>query len=447
MPEQLKVLLIEDDAAVRIGCEQALQLAGFEVVSFHSAEQARRLIVPGFPGIVVSDVRLPGMQGTELLQLAMETDPGVPVILVTGHGDIAMAVQAMRDGAYDFIEKPFSSEHLVDVVRRALDKRGLVLEIATLRNLLAHRQGIEASILGNSPAIQNVRRLILELADTSVDVLIYGETGTGKELVARNLHEHSRRRDHKFVALNCAALPESIFESEVFGHEAGSFTGAAKRRIGKLEYARQGTFFLDEIESMALSLQVKLLRALQERQIERLGSNEPVPVDVRVVAAAKSDLKELCDQQRFRPDLYYRLNVAVIELPPLRDRREDIPVLFDNFVVQAALRFERTAPIVTSDQIHALMAYSWPGNVRELRNIADRFVLGLVGSGLELNGGTGGRPTSLAEQTDRFERYLVEEALRRHGGQVAAVSDSLAIPRKTLYDKLRKFGLSPDEFR
>jgi len=292
-----------------------------------------------------------------------------------------------------------------------------------------------------------VRRLILELADTSVDVLIYGETGTGKELVARSLHEHSRRRDARFVALNCAALPESIFESEVFGHEAGSFTGAAKRRIGKLEYARQGTFFLDEIESTPLSLQVKLLRALQERQIERLGSNEPVPVDVRIVAAAKSDLMELCDQQRFRPDLYYRLNVAVIDLPPLRDRREDIPILFEYFVVQAALRFERAAPIVTGEQMHALMAYSWPGNVRELRNIADRFVLGLVSNRFDLNGGPATRPLSLAEQTDRFERYLVEESLKRHGGQVAAVSDTLGIPRKTLYDKLRKYGLSPDEFR
>jgi two-component system, NtrC family, C4-dicarboxylate transport response regulator DctD len=443
----LKVLLIEDDPAVRAGCEQALQLAGLEVESFHSADQAKNNVVPGFPGIIVSDVRLPGMQGQELLQLAMNTDPGLPVILVTGHGDIAMAVQAMRDGAYDFIEKPFSSDHLVEVVRRALEKRGLLLEVQSLRRLLEHRRGIEASILGRSAQIEQLRRLILELADTSVDVMIYGETGTGKELVARSLHEHSRRRDHKFVALNCAALPETIFESEVFGHEAGSFTGAAKRRIGKLEYADRGTFFLDEIESTPLALQVKLLRALQERQIERLGSNESLPVDVRVIAAAKSDLKDLSDQQKFRPDLYYRLNVAVIELSSLRERREDIPILFEHFVVQAAMRFERPAPIATSEQMHALMTHSWPGNVRELRNVADRFVLGLLSEGLDQAATQASGAMSLSEQTDRFERHLVEEALKKHAGQVAMVSDALGTPRKTLYDKLRKYGLSPDEFR
>ena len=447
MFEGLKVLLIEDDPAVRMGCEQALQLAGLDVESFHSADQAKKHVVPGFPGVIVSDVRLTGMQGLELLQLAKNVDPGLPVILVTGHGDIAMAVQAMKDGAYDFIEKPFSSDLLVEVVRRALEKRGLLLEVEALRRQLAQRQGIEAAILGRSPQIELVRRLILELADTSVDVLIYGETGTGKELVARSLHDHGRRREHKFVALNCAALPETVFESEVFGHEAGSFTGAARRRIGKIEYANRGTFFLDEIESTPLALQVKLLRALQERHIERLGANEPVPVDVRVIAAAKSDLKDLAADNRFRPDLYYRLNVAVIELPPLRERREDIPILFEHFVVQAALRFERPAPIVSTQQMHALMINAWPGNVRELKNVADRFVLGLAGDGLDPAARHTAGGMSLSEQTDRFERHVVEEALKRHGGQVAAVSDALGLPRKTLYDKLRKYGLTPDEFR
>jgi two-component system C4-dicarboxylate transport response regulator DctD len=447
MTEPIKVLLIEDDNDVRDAGEQALQLAGLEVEAFESAERAKSRIAPGVPAVVVSDVKLGGMDGLQFLQHVMTIDRDLPVILVTGHGDIAMAVQAMRQGAYDFVEKPFSSEHLVEVVQRAIDKRRLTREVHALRAKLENWRGIEATILGRSPVIEQLRRVILDLADTSADVLVYGETGSGKELVARCLHEHSNRRQAKFVALNCGGLSETLFDSEIFGHESGAFTGAVKSRVGKLEYAHHGTLFLDEIESMPIAMQIKLLRVLQERRLERLGSNESVSVDCRIVAAAKEDLGKLSTEGKFRQDLYYRLNVAVIELPALRERREDIPLLFEHFVLQAASRYNRAAPIVSSRQLHALMAHSWPGNVRELRNVADRFVLGLLGEHLHLSDSRNTAPLNFADQVERFERCLIEEELRRHHGHAAAASDALGLPKKTLYDKMRKLGLLAGEFR
>ena len=447
MSEGLKVLFVEDDPAVRMGSQQALQLADLEVLAFDSAEQARKQILPDFSGVLVSDVKLPGMDGLALLRHAMSIDPALPVILVTGHGDISMAVQAMREGAYDFIEKPFSSERLIEVVQRALEKRRLTLEVQSLRKRLENRQGIEATILGRSPAIEQLRRQILDLADTSAEILIVGETGTGKELVARCLHDHSSRRSRNFVAMNCGGLHESLFESEVFGHEAGAFTGASKRRIGKVEHANGGTFFFDEIESTPPGQQVKLLRMLQEHHIERLGSNALIPVDCRIVAATKQDLKELSQQGLFRNDLYYRVSVVTLDLPSLRERREDIPLLFEHFVLQAALRHNRSAPVLSSAQMRELMAYSWPGNARELRNVAERFVLGLLGAKFDPPQLAKTSAKSLPEQVDHFERCLIEEELRKHSGRASIASEALGIPKKTLYDKMRKYSLVGEEFR
>jgi two-component system C4-dicarboxylate transport response regulator DctD len=367
--------------------------------------------------------------------------------VMTGHGDISMAVEAMRIGAYDFIEKPFATDRLVNSVQRALERRSLSLEVETLRRKLSDREGIEAIMLGQSAAIQRVRRVILQVADTSADVLIVGETGTGKELVARCLHQFSRRRDRNFVAINCGAMPETMFESEVFGHESGAFTGASRQRIGRLEYADGGTLLLDEIESMPLSLQVKLLRALQEHTIERLGSNREIPIDARIVAATKDDLGELSKQQKFRSDLYYRLNVVTIDLPSLRDRREDVPLLFEHFVLQAATRYHRDAPVLSEPQRRQLMAYGWPGNVRELRNVAERFVLGVHGTNLDLIKDGPSETASFTEQVDAFERAILAEAMARHVGNITAVSDSLKLPKKTLYDKLKRFNLSIETFR
>ncbi len=447
MTEALKVILVEDDPAVRMACQQALQLEGIDCIAFDSAETARTAVAADPPGAVVSDIRLPGKDGMTLLRELLAVDADLPVLLITGHGDIRMAVEAMKDGAYEFLEKPFDPEHLVELVKRALEKRRLALEVRALRRQLAGRDRIESRLIGRSAAMDEVRHLILDVADTGADVLLMGETGTGKELVARCLHDYSRRRDHHFVALNCGGLPETVFESELFGHEAGAFTGAAKRRIGKIEHADGGTLFLDEIESMPLAMQIKLLRVLQERSVERLGSNTPVPVDCRVVAASKADLRQLADQGAFRADFYYRLNVVVIELPPLRQRKEDIPMLFEHFVGLAAARYDREAPAVDRAVVGQLLAHDWPGNVRELRNAADRFALGLRRNFLgQVGGATGEEPAALplAKTVEAFERNLIQEGLRRHNGSLARTAEALQMAKTTLHDKIRKYGLASE---
>jgi two-component system, NtrC family, C4-dicarboxylate transport response regulator DctD len=399
--------------------------------------------MPGANSVVVCDVMLRGMDGLELQQRLHHSDPDLPVILITGHGDVSMAVKAMRHGAYDFIEKPFAPDQLLAAVKRAAEKRRLTLEVDVLQSRLKSKQQIATHILGVSRAIDIVRRNVLELAATNADVLVVGETGTGKELIARCLHDFSGRRNGRLVAVNGGGLPETLFESELFGHQAGAFTGAKGKRIGKLEHANGGTFFLDEIENMPLGLQVKLLRALQERTIERLGSNEVIPIDCRVVAATKVDLHDLCAKGLFRSDLYYRLNVAQIFLPPLRDRREDIPLLFEHFVLQAAMRYGRPAPIVSRAQIGSLMSSPWPGNLRELHNAADRFVLGLFDETL----GRTPAEEPLADQVRNFERALIQAELNKSKGDVFAASELLQVPIKTLYDKMHRYGISPEKHR
>ena len=437
----LKVLLVEDDMNMRLGCEQALQLAGIEAVTANSAESAKSVLEAGPIGVVVTDMRLPGMDGLQFMRLCRDLDAELPVIMITGHGDVSLAVEAMRAGAYDFIQKPFSPSHLVEVVRRALEKRALTLEVEALRRRLDHRDGIEARLIGRSIQMERVRRFIMDVAHADVDVLVIGETGTGKELVARCLHDFSKRRAAHYVALNCGGLPDNLLDSELFGHEAGAFTGAQKRRIGKIEHASGGTFFLDEVESMPMSMQIKLLRVLQERVIERLGSNQLIPVSCRVVAASKEDLKALAGQGRFRADLYYRINVATIELPPLRERREDIPLLYDHFLLQAAKRYDRAPPQIPAEQIRQLMAYDWPGNIRELRNLADCHALGIARDGAAAADLP--RPgQTLSETVESYERALIAAEFTRQGGNVARTSEALGVARTTLHDKMRKYGLS-----
>lgn len=443
--QSLTVLYVEDDPAVRMGSLQALEIAGFEVRAFGSAEQVLPHLRPGVRGILLTDVKLPGMSGLALLDRVRRIDSDLPVILVTGHGDISMAVEAMRNGAYDFVEKPFSPEQLTDVVRRAIEKRSLSLEVESLRNSLASATAIEAKVVGRSLAMGELRRVVLDIASTNADVLITGETGTGKEVIARSLHDYGKRKAGPFVALNCGGMPETLFESEVFGHEAGSFTGAVKRRIGKIEQAAGGTLFLDEIESMPVKLQVKLLRALQERQFERLGSNELHPMDCRIIAATKEDLLRPPPEIAFRSDLYYRLSVVVLDIPPLRERREDIPALLNHFLLQGALRYERPVPEVASARMQDMMAHAWPGNVRELRNAADRIILGLPGRERSVGPHAGER--ALDEQVAFFERSLIEEALVASRGSATVASELLKVPKKTLYDKMKRLGLSAEEFR
>ncbi|WP_028238611.1 sigma-54-dependent transcriptional regulator [Stutzerimonas azotifigens] len=448
--DQAQVVLVDDDPHLRQALSQTLDLAGLKVVALADARTLADQLPADWPGVVVSDIRMPGVDGLELLRRLQERDTELPVLLITGHGDVPLAVEAMRSGAYDFLEKPFPSEALLERVRRALSLRRLVLENRSLRLALADRQELSARLLGQSPPMQRLREQIGALAATQADVLILGETGAGKEVVARALHDLSSRRNGPFVAINAGALAESVVESELFGHEAGAFTGAQKRRIGKFEFANGGTLFLDEIESMSLEVQVKLLRLLQERLVERLGGNQSIPLDIRVIAATKEDLRQAADQGRFRPDLYYRLNVAPLRIPPLRERGDDQLLLFQHFAEAAAARHGLPVRVLLPEQRGALLRHDWPGNVRELQNAAERFALGLdLGLGRQATEADGGLQElvggSLGEQVEAFERALIAAELARPHGSLRSVAEALGLPRKTLHDKLRRHGLNFNE--
>ncbi|AYC34701.1 sigma-54-dependent Fis family transcriptional regulator [Pseudomonas cavernae] len=441
--DRTQVLLIDDDPHLRQALAQTLDLAGLKVVSLGDARGLGARIGRDWPGVVVSDIRMPGIDGLQLLAQLHEQDAQLPVLLITGHGDVPLAVQAMRAGAYDFLEKPFANDALLDSVRRALEVRRLVLDNRSLRLALADRQQLDARLIGRSPAIQRLREQIGALAAINTDVLILGETGAGKEVVARALHDLSARRNGPFVAINAGALAESVVESELFGHEPGAFTGAQKRRIGKFEFANGGTLFLDEIESMSLDVQVKLLRLLQERLVERLGGNQLIKLDIRVIAATKDDLRQAADQGRFRADLYYRLNVAPLRIPPLRERGEDALLLFQHYADAASARHGLPASSLQPVQRAMLLRYDWPGNVRELQNAAERFALGLD-LGLTADGPTPDPVSSggLSAQVEAYERALIAAELARAHGSLRSLAEALGIPRKTLHDKLRKHGLS-----
>lgn len=446
------VLLVDDEPHIRLSAGQTLELAGYQVVTLDGAEQVLDNVSEEWAGVIVSDINMPGMDGLELMHKVQQIDPDLPVILITGHGDISMAVGAIRDGAYDFIEKPFSTDLLLDVVRRAMEKRALTIENRRLRQELEAQSAPGPRIIGNTPAVQHLRRLVQSVADTPADILVMAETGSGKDLMARYIHEHSHRRDKNFVAINCGAVPESLIESELFGHEKGAFTDAKQRRIGKFEHANGGTLFLDEIESMPLALQVKLLRVLEERAIERLGSNELIPLDIRVIAASKADLKQQAENGEFREDLYYRLNVVRIDIPPLRERLDDIPLLFQHFSILASAQYGREVLPLSAERMHSLISHDWPGNVRELRNLAERYVL--LGESCTfdfenrpiIDAAESGKMT-LPAQVERFEKMLLQAELERHGGSIKDTQVSLGLPRKTLYDKLKKHGLDKNDYK
>lgn len=434
-----RVLLIDDEEEMRRSSAQALELFDLAVETFSSAEPALEPVGYAFDGVVVSDIRMPGMDGMTLLQRLREVDPEVPVILVTGHADVQLAVSAMRAGVYDFIEKPFAAQHLAAVIRRAMDRRSLVLENRRLRAVAGKRDDIEARLPGRTQVMVDLRYRLRALGATDADTLIIGETGVGKEVVARALHDVSSRASGPFIAINCAALPENLIESELFGHEPGAFPGALRPRYGKFEHGRGGTILLDEIGSMPFDLQAKFLRVLQERLITRLGSNEQIPLDVRFIATSKVDLEAEVAAGRFRADLFYRLNVAMLRVPSLAQRQADIPLLFLQLVHEAAARYSRNDIDVPPELITDIAARGWLSNVRELRNAADRLVFGLPPAREGGSSETGSQ--RLADRVASYERGLIASALAAHGGSLKPVYEQLGVSRKTLYEKMQKYGL------
>ncbi|MFD1914349.1 sigma-54-dependent transcriptional regulator [Halodurantibacterium flavum] len=440
-----KILLVDDDPDLRDSTAQALDLAGFGVEPFAAAERVLDLVGFGFRGVVITDIRMPGLDGLSLMNRIHDMDRDIPVILVTGHGDVQLAVKAMREGAYDFIEKPFSSSQLVEIATRALDYRRLVLENRVLRAAAGQSDDLEQRLVGRSNVMIDLRRRVRTIGPADADVLIVGQTGAGKEVVARALHDLSPRAARPFIAINCAALPATLIESELFGHEAGAFPGALRARYGKFEHAQGGTILLDEIGSMPYEVQGKLLRVIQERVIHPLGGNEARPLDVRFLATSRTPLEDEVAAGRFRADLLYRLNVITLNVPPLTARREDVPLLFLKLVSEAAARYRRDPAPVPPQVLAAIAARDWPGNVRELRNAADRFALG-IGLDGEERAGSPDAPGRLADRVAEFERGAIISALVAHGGRLRPVYESLGLSRKTLYEKMQKHGIDKAQY-
>lgn len=442
-----RIILVDDDAELRASTAQALDLAGFDVLASDQPEDVPDLVGYGFPGIVVTDIRMPRLDGISLMARIHALDRDLPVILITGHGDVQLAVRAMREGAHDFIEKPFSGSQLAETCARALDYRRLVLENRVLRAAAGQKDDLETRLPGRSAAMIDLRRRLRTIGPSETDVLIIGETGTGKEVVARTLHDLSPRAGKPFVTIDCAALPETQIESELFGHEAGAFPGAMRARYGRFEHARGGTVLLDDIGSLPLATQGKLLRVIEARVITPLGSNEARPLDIRILATSRTPLAPEVAAGRFRADLFYRLDVVSLTVPPLSVRAEDIPILFARLLAEAAARQRVEPPVPGPAALRGLMARDWPGNVRELRNAAERFALGLgtgqAGADPQAEAAGGGR---LAERVAAYEKAEIERALAAHGGALKPVYEALGLSRKTLYEKMQKLGIDKSRF-
>lgn len=437
---QQTVFFVDDDAELREANVQTLELAGLPVRAFADAASLLAVIAPDFDGVVVSDIRMPGMDGLQLFARLRAMDAELPVILITGHADVPMAVGALRDGAFDFLPKPFAADHLVAAVRRALAHRRLILDNRALRAAAA--SPADSPLIGDSPAMVRLRESVAQVARAEVDVLIEGETGTGKELVAAMLHRGSPRAARAFVAVNCAALPDAHAEIELFGHAADAVPHGRFERSGRIEASSRGTLFLDDIDGMPLAVQPRLLRVLEEREVLPVGAERPIPLDLRVIASAKRDLLALAQQGAFRSDLYFRLNVVRLSIPPLRERRSDIAQLFAAFVADAVAQTGQGGFRMTDAIRRHLLDHDWPGNVRELRNFAFSAVLNLLDSAVPV-----AAQQSLPDRVAAFEAMLLREALETTRGNVARAIELLGIPRKTFYDKMARAGLTAGAFR
>ena len=431
-----RIHIVDDDADHLSALCDLVQTAGHHVRAFVSARDLLAAL-PDRPDMVITDLRMPEIDGLGLLKALRAQTLSVPVVLLTGHGDVAQAVEAIRAGAEDFLEKPYDSAHLLSVIRRTLDGQAARNEVARLQQVLAERD--KATILGRSRAMQDLRARIAALASVDLDVVITGETGTGKELAARAIHAGSARAEGPFVALNCAALPEASAETLLFGHGAGVFAHDAAGRAGKLEAAHGGTLMLDEVETMPSAIQPKLLRVLQERVLERIGETAPRPLDIRVIATTKTPLRLL---EGFRPDLYYRLAGTELSTPTLREAGEDIPLIFAHYAQLAARRYGRSDPDLPWPLQQKLKRLAWPGNVRELKASAEAYALGLMDiTGMAAAPG----PATLADRVAEFEAREIAAVLDAHAGNTLRAAETLGIPRRTLNDKMRRYGLSSDQ--
>jgi DNA-binding NtrC family response regulator len=456
----LRLLVADDEEPQRRALSGILERAGYEVTTTPDGQAALAALEGRSFDLLLTDQRMPVLDGLELLERVRRTAPDLPVVLMTAFGSVSSAVEAIKRGAIDYLTKPFDREELLIVVDKAIRHRRLEAEVATLRGALRDRYRLD-SIIGGSPPMQDVFALIHRVAATDVPVLITGESGTGKELVARAIHQQGRRAAQPFVALNCAAVPETLLESEFFGHERGAFTGAVRAHAGRFEQADGGTLFLDEIGAMRVDLQPKLLRAIQEGEVQRLGSTAPRRVDVRVLTATCEDLQAAIRRRTFREDLYYRLNVVPIELPPLRDRIEDVPLLVAHFARSATRKFGRSEVAVAPEVLDILQRYPWPGNVRELENCVERMVV--LSQGACLSGSDVPAPfrraaTGEVAGVDGFdlpprgvkladlERHLIQQALDRTQGHIRPASRLLGISYKTLQYRIRKHGLERAAF-
>jgi DNA-binding NtrC family response regulator len=470
----LRLLIVDDEEAARYGMRRSLGGFGYEIEEAESVEAARQLMKEWRPDLMLLDVNLPGASGLEFLNELKEANGDAPlVILITAHGSERMAVEAIKSGAHDYLSKPFELDDLRLAIKNAFETVQLRRENRSLRRRIEIEGSSHGALIGASEAMRRVRAMIEKVAETDATVLVRGESGTGKELVAREIHERSMaRRSGAFVAVNCAALPSELIESELFGHEKGAFTGAAARRRGKFEQADGGTLFLDEIGDMSANVQAKLLRALEERHIERLGGNESIPVDVRIVSATHRPLEQEITNGNFRADLFYRLRVVTVEIAPLRERREDIPGLAESFARAAAERYNLPVRLIGQSALRRLIEYDWPGNVRELRNTIERAAIMAEGdeltardlpeeikkslsgsvdasnnSSLLMDSETDGSlavPFTADFRSDRreFERRYIARCLEDSGGNVTRAASILGMHRQSLQHKLRELGLA-----
>jgi two-component system response regulator AtoC len=438
-----------------------LALEGFEVLVASCGTEALARLAESDPLALVSDLKMPDMDGISLMERVHAIRPSLPVVLVTAHATVETAVRAMRQGALHYLTKPIRFDELALVLRHAVAHERQRRDVARLTGELERAAGFE-EMVGTSPAVREVFSMVEQVAPADATVLLRGETGTGKELVARAIHRRSPRRDRTFVAVNCTAIPKDLMESEFFGHERGAFTGAAGRRLGRFEQADGSTLFLDEVGDLDLAIQAKLLRVVQEQEITRVGGEDPVKVDVRIVAATNRDLETLVREGRFRDDLYYRLNVIPIRLPPLRERPGDLPALMEHFLGSFAARYGRAAQIPPPELLAAARSYPWPGNVRELRNLCERAVLMGWAAVAPILGGASREDAAFAappadfslplldarqKLVERFEREYLTRLLKEHRGRIGEVARAAGIAERNLYEKMKAYGLSRDDYR